>query len=324
MRRWMEMIASGQLARRIVLDAGLHSLAAGLDFLPGMRQRMANCELIEDVEYAQHGGELLRLDIVKPKSAGPHPVLIYFHGGGFAMASKRTHRGLAVAYASRGYLVCNVDYRLAPKYPFPAALEDACAAWAWTLDHVHEFGGDPLRIGLAGESAGANLALAVTLACCTEREEPFAEPMFTRNARPQAALLYCGFLQVSAPERYNRPEASKLAMRVVTDGATSYLGQAASHSKAENALADPVCVIEAAGQTPPLPPIFIAAGLADPVAQDSQRLEAALTRMGSPQSTHYYPGETHAFHVMFWRKQAIRCWKDSFEFLRQYLPSNLQ
>ena len=114
MRRWIEMAAAGQSARRIALDVGLHSLAGFADFLPRMRQRMQSCQLIEDIEYARSGAESLRLDIVKPKAPGPHPVLIYFHGGAFAIASKRTHRGLAAAYASQGYLVCNVDYRLAP------------------------------------------------------------------------------------------------------------------------------------------------------------------------------------------------------------------
>lgn len=322
MRRWIEMIASGQLARRVVLDAGLHTLAAGLDLLPRMRQRMANCQLIEDVEYSQIGGECLRLDIVKPKSAGPHPVLIYFHGGGFAMASKRTHRGLAVAYASQGYLVCNVDYRLAPQHPFPAALEDACAAWLWMLDHVHEYAGDPRRACLAGESAGGNLALAVTLACCMARPEPFAAPLFTLDMRPKATLIYCGFLQVSAPERYHRPGISNLARRVAADAASSYLGQSKSRSTPANAMADPLCVIEEMTHAPSLPPVFIAAGLADPVVQDSQRLEAALARWELPQSAHYYAGETHAFHVMFWREQAIRCWNDSFEFLGQTLSTN--
>ena len=239
------------------------------------------------------------------------------------MASKRTHRAIAVAYASQGYVVCNADYRLAPKHTFPAALEDACAAWLWTLDNVQEYGGDPLRICLAGESAGANLALAVTLACCLARPEPFAAPLLARNIRPKAALLYCGFLQVSAPERYSRAGVSRLARRVAADAATSYLGPLASHSTAENAMADPLCVIEAMTHTPALPPIFIAAGLADPVAQDSERLETALKRLDSPQIAHYYPGEPHAFHVMFWREQAIRCWKDSFEFLRQYMSPGL-
>jgi len=320
MRRWLEMVASRQLARRIALDAGMHALAGAVDFMPDMKRRMAACRLIEDVEYACHGGETLRLDILQPVRAGPHPVLIYLHGGGFAIGSRRTHRALAAAYAAQGYLVCNVDYRLAPKHPFPAALEDACAAWLWAADHVGAYGGQCQSMGLAGESAGANLALAVTLACCTPRPEAFARPLFERALRPAAALLYCGFLQTSLPQRYRRPGVSALAAGIAADAAHSYLGEFASHPTSGQALADPLCIVEAMTAAANLPPLFIAAGLEDPVAADSRRLELALQRLHSPFSAHYYPGETHAFHIMFWRAQAVRCWRDSFEFLRQYLP----
>ena len=320
MRRWLDMTASQQLARRIALDAGMHALAGLVDFMPRMKQRMSTCRLIEDVEYARHGTDVLRLDILQPVGPGPHPVLIYFHGGGFAIGSKRTHRALAAAYASQGYLVCNVDYRLAPKHPFPAAIEDACAAWLWATDHVKDYGGDRACIGLAGESAGANLALAVTLACCTARPEPFAAPLFDRGLRPALALLYCGFLQTSKPERYLSSGVSALAARIATDAAHSYLGKFANHPDARHALADPLGVVEAMTATPGIPPIFIAAGVDDPVATDSERLETALTRLHSGCTAHYYPGETHAFHVMFWREQAVRCWRDSFEFLQKYSP----
>src|ERR1039457_6836535 len=104
MRRWLDMIASRQLVRRVVLDAGMHALAEAADFLPRMKQRMATCRLIEDIKYAPHGGETLRLDILQPEGPGPHPVLIYLHGGAFAIGSKRTHRALAAAYAAQGYL----------------------------------------------------------------------------------------------------------------------------------------------------------------------------------------------------------------------------
>ena len=73
MRRWLDMIASGQPARRVALDAGIHALAGLVDWLPDMKERMAACELIEDVEYARHGDMALQLDIVKPKGPGPHP-----------------------------------------------------------------------------------------------------------------------------------------------------------------------------------------------------------------------------------------------------------
>jgi acetyl esterase len=132
--------------------------------------------------------------------------------------------------------------------------------------------------------------------------------------------LYCGFLQTSKPERYLRSGVSALAARIATDAARSYLGKFATHPDAKHALADPLCVVEAMTATPGMPPIFIAAGLDDPVAADSERLETALNRLHSQCTTHYYPGETHAFHVMFWREQAVRCWRDSFEFLHKYSP----
>lgn len=319
MRRWLDMIAAGQSVRRIAVDAGMHAAAGLVDFLPRMKQRMASTQLIEDLEYARHGGDRLRLDILRPKGPGPHPVLMYLHGGAFAVGSKRTHRALAAAYASQGYLVCNVDYRLAPQYPFPAAIEDACAAWLWVADHVGVHGGDRQRVALAGESAGANLALSVVLACCTPRPELFAAPLFKHGVRPVAALLYCGFLQTSHPARYRRAGVSALAAQIAEDAARSYLGQKADHPTQELALADPLCIVEAMHAPSKLPPLFIAAGLDDPVAADSQRLERELARLGSPCSAHYYAGEPHAFHVLFWRQNAIRCWRESFEFLRRHL-----
>jgi acetyl esterase len=314
-QRWLEMIVARQPLRRIALDAGMHAAAALAERLPRVRHRMAACRRIEDVEYA---GVPLRLDILAPARPGPHPVLIYLHGGAFAILSKRTHRAIAAAYVAQGYLVCNVDYRLAPQHPFPAAVEDACAAWSWAADHVGEFGGDREHMALAGESAGANLALAVTLACCSRRPEPFAAPLFARGLRPRAALLYYGFLQTSMPERYRQSGASALATRIAIDAARSYLGASAGRPGPEHALADPLLVVEAMEADPGLPPIFIAAGLDDPVAPDSRRLDDALTRLRSPRTSHFYPGETHGFHVMFWRAQSAQCWRDSFAFLQQY------
>jgi acetyl esterase len=318
MGRWLEMLAARQPMRRVVLDLGMHALAVLADRLPAMRQRMQGCRLLEDIAYAQQGGVTLHLDLLQPPGTGPHPVLLYFHGGAFAIGSKRTHRALAAAYAAQGYVVCNVDYRLAPKYPFPAALQDACAAWLWATGNVAQYGGDPQRMALAGESAGANLALAVALACCTARPEAFAAPLQALGARPAAVLLYSGFLQASEPQRYNRPGVSDFAARVATDAAHSYLGADAVHPAAQHALADPLCVVEALAQAT-LPPVFIAAGSSDPVLEDSRRLERALKRLKVAVSAHYYRGETHAFHVMFWRKQALRCWRDSFAFLRRQL-----
>lgn len=316
MRRWRDMIAAGQSPRRVVLDIGLHALASAADWLPAMRERRARTRLLEDLPYAHHGAQAQCLDLHIPAGAGPHPVLIYLHGGAFAMASKRTHRALAEAYAARGWLVCNVDYRLAPQFPYPAAAEDACAAWAWVVREIGRHGGDPRRIVLAGESAGANLALVVALACATARPEPWASALHTASQRPAALLLYYGFLQASEPQRYRRAGVSGLAAHVAEDAARSYLGATAARHDPSRALADPLCVIEALTKAVGLPPSFIACGDADPCAPDSQRLAAALQRLGEPHELHGYPGEGHGFHVMFWRAQAQRCWRDSFAFLQ--------
>ena len=93
----------------------------------------------------------------------PLPAIVYFHGGGFVSGDLDSHDGLCrlVAVASR-CLVVAVDYRLAPEYPFPAAVDDAVpTAYAWVHEHGDELGIDPGRIGVMGDSAGGNLAAVV-------------------------------------------------------------------------------------------------------------------------------------------------------------------
>ena len=79
------------------------------------------------------------------------------------MLSKDTHRVMALAYARRGYVVFTINYRLGPEHLFPAPLEDASPhALVWVREHCARFGGDPSRLAIAGESAGANLVTALT------------------------------------------------------------------------------------------------------------------------------------------------------------------
>jgi len=93
---------------------------------------------------------------------GPEPLasILYLHGGAYAAGSTRSHRGLAAAVAAAaGARTLVVDYRLAPEHPFPAALDDADAAYGWLLDVA----GGPERVAIAGDSAGAGLTMAVLL-----------------------------------------------------------------------------------------------------------------------------------------------------------------
>ena len=95
----------------------------------------------------------------RPAGAGPLPVVVYLHGGGWMMGTLDSYDALLRALANAsGAIVAGVDYRLAPEHRYPAALEDSLAAIRWLAEHAGELGGDGARLAVAGDSAGGNLA----------------------------------------------------------------------------------------------------------------------------------------------------------------------
>jgi len=93
------------------------------------------------------------------------PLVVFFHGGGFFCGDLDTHDGPCRFLAREaGVRVLSVGYRLAPEHPFPAAYDDATAAYEWTVEHAAELGADPARLGVGGDSAGGNLAAGVAIA----------------------------------------------------------------------------------------------------------------------------------------------------------------
>ena len=98
------------------------------------------------------------------EGAGPYPVIVYYHGGGWVIAGPATYESSAVALAEKtGAVVVSVAYRQAPEHPFPAAHEDAFATYQWVRDSAAAINGNPDKVATAGESAGGNLAVAVAL-----------------------------------------------------------------------------------------------------------------------------------------------------------------
>lgn len=121
---------------------------------------------VEDFRFEGPGGEVgVRVYTPAGKAdAGPLPILAYFHGGGWVIGDIESHDGLCRALANvTGALVASVDYRLAPEERFPAAVDDAFAAIRWLNQEAPQFGGDPARMSVGGDSAGGNVATVAAL-----------------------------------------------------------------------------------------------------------------------------------------------------------------
>ncbi len=266
----------------------------------------------------------LHLDVWRPAPTdGPTPAVLYVHGGGFRILSKDTHWVMALAFAREGYTVFNVDYRLAPQHPFPAALDDVSRAWAWVCEHAERYGADTQRLVLAGESAGANLVTALTVAATFERDEPYAKRVFDTAVLPRAVLPACGILQVTDPERFvrRRPDLPRFIADRIEEVSRAYVGSAAPGASRALDLADPLRVLEGdALPARPLPPFFLTCGTADPILDDTRRLHAALTARGARSEVRYYRGEPHAFHAFVFRENARQHWRDTHAFLRRHVP----
>ncbi len=122
----------------------------------------AGVAVARDVAYAagpRHG-----LDIYAPRPAAtPAPVVVFFYGGGWTSGEKAMYRFVAAGLAARGVLVVIPDYRLAPAVQFPAMMDDAAAAVAWTHANIARYGGDPHRLFLMGHSPGGQIAALLAL-----------------------------------------------------------------------------------------------------------------------------------------------------------------
>lgn len=112
-----------------------------------------------DIEYGTAAGESLRLDVAVPAGTGPFPVVILIHGGGWGGGDKQQDfKALCNPLTEAGFVWFTINYRLAPKHPWPAGFDDVQTAIRWVRTHAAEYRGDPRRIALVGYSAGGQLA----------------------------------------------------------------------------------------------------------------------------------------------------------------------
>jgi acetyl esterase len=315
-----------------LVDSGFKGLSKLGGILPAARPERHNLERLKDIPYQASGRSEHLLDVYRPRRPGPLPVVLYVHGGGFRILSKDSHWIMGLAFARRGYLVFNINYRLAPRYPYPAALEDVCRAYGWVLENASRFGGDPSRLVFAGESAGANLVTSLALSCSYEREEPWARAVYERGVTPRAVVAACGLFQVSDIDRFHRRQLEKNRplprwlrdrMEEVTEGYLGGVERRPVGAAGGYDLADPLVLLEQKiPPSRPLPPFFAPVGTRDPLLHDTRRLKEALEGLGGRCEARYYPGEVHAFHALIFRESARRCWRHTFDFLGRELTAH--
>lgn len=318
--------------RSFAAETFFETLSGMASLHPAASPRRHGIEVERDVIYGPDR-KWHRLDLYRPVGRpGPWPVVLYVHGGAFHLLSKDTHWLMGLVFARYGFLVANISYRLAPRHPYPAAIQDTCAAYGWLAERISQLGGDPTRVAVAGESAGGNLVTALALTACQPRPEPWARAVYDTGLVPRAALPFCALLEVSRPERFSeRRPLPRWIDGMIRDASASYLHGYPLEPCAETELADPLRVLEhAAGLSEgegaarfarPLPAFFAPVGTRDPLLDDTRRLEKALAALSVPCEARYYPGGIHAFHALVWNPAARRCWRDALAFLDRYMSA---
>jgi acetyl esterase len=239
----------------------------------------------------------LTADVAVPKGNGPHPVVVYLHGGGWIGGSSKTHRKLGMQFAEAGYLTINVDYRLAPEHPFPAGLEDCLFAVKWTGENAKRWNGDTSRLAVGGDSAGGNLTAATLTTLAAEK---YAGP-----AKPKAALLIYGV--------YDFPATMKREKAGSIDGMVKAYAGAGYPTILEDPRVSPLRAVKPGA----LPPSFVICGTADPLLPETHSMADALKRADIRHEVVILEDMPHGFlqfNVLSGCKQGL---DQMFDFLRR-------
>jgi acetyl esterase/lipase len=230
----------------------------------------------------------------------PKATLLYLHGGGYFACSPRSHRPITSAYAQNGFSLFVPDYRLAPEHPFPAAIEDAEAAWNGLLSAGHA--ADELTV--SGDSAGGGLTLALLL---TLRDK--GAPL------PAAAALLSPWTDLAATGASIRGNARREAMFTESGIRTcSQLYLAGQDPK--NPLASPVYA-----DLKGLPPLLIHAGDREMLRDDSTRLAERARAAGVSVELRIWPVVPHVWHLAQFVPESRESMRLLSLFLLSHVPS---
>lgn len=228
------------------------------------------------------GGPDIPIRLYRPRAetAGPGPLLVFFHGGGWVMCDLDTHDRTCRQLALRsGASVLSVDYRRAPEHRFPAAVEDAYAATRWACARADRMGCDPARVAVGGDSSGGALAAAVALMARDRGGPPLAAQLLLypaldhRLAGASASAYATGFFHTTAHMRWYWEQ---------------YLGPDGDGS---HPYASPGLAPDLTG----LPPALLVLPECDPLRDEGRAYARALRRAGVPARVDEYRDTFHGF-----------------------------
>lgn len=220
------------------------------------------------------------IHIFTPEGKGPFPVMVYFHGGGFVFADTKTYEASPRALAKMAKAITvSVDYHQAPENKFPAAPNDAYAAYTWTLEHAKEINGDPMRVAVGGESAGGNLATVVSIMA---RDKQATMPVHQLLIYPVVDA------DMTRPSYMTNATAKPLNKAMMAWFFKHYAGDPT------NPYALPIKAASLKG----LPPATIIGAEIDPLLSEGKAYADRLKKDGVAVSYKQYMGVTHEFFGM--------------------------
>lgn len=221
--------------------------------------------------------------VYTPEPEGPHPVVVFFHGGGWLLGSVETHDALCRALtAESDCVVVSVEYRRAPENRFPVALEDCYAATTWVADNAAAVDGDPSALAVAGDSAGGTLAAGVAL-LARDRGGP--------------SLDYQVLAYPATDYRFDTASYEENAQGYFLtrrDMERFWEGYLRDESDGRHPYASPLRVADASG----LPPALVVTCGFDPLRDDGRSYADRLADAGVPVTHSEYEDMIHGFLTM--------------------------
>lgn len=254
---------------------------------------------VTDETVPVEGGEIA-VRIYHPAGVGPHPVLLYFHGGGFVFGDLAVIDRVCRSWCNAAQVaVIAVCYRKAPEHPYPAAAEDAYAALCWAVQHADELDLDSTRVVTCGDSAGGNLATVVAM-------------MARDRSGPAIAYQLLIYPMVDARGKYaSRTENGQGYLLSSADIDWFYGHYLSQPSDADEPYASPI-----RGSLAGLPPATVITAGFDPLRDEGDAYATALEEAGVPVLHVRNPTMIHGF---MWLMGVIRHTRGVYDTLGLHL-----